>query len=312
MGWRKMARYRVGEIIRHWREQQGLTIEELAGTQLTSVTLWRIESGQSLPSKGNLEYLFQKLGLDPSCITTIYMDGKQADAQQLTDNLDNYLTTNDIASAEQIIHELEHNPHFTQNKFNKQYLLAAKASLSNMKCTDAAKVLDMLSEAFIMTRNNFDENSVENYFLTKVDFTVISLMALQHIKLKDRERGIKIFYQLKKNMDTHYFDKSERGKRYPHIIYNLTKHLGHAKRYEESIPLCDEGKKICIETGFLRLLPNIMTNKAFSLLALGDADACTKMLIEIHGFCGLCNRHEEQAQMISYAKERGINLSGLV
>lgn len=134
------------------------------------------------------------------------------------------------------------------------------------------------------------------------------VMSHQYIRMGEHERAISMLYQLMQNIKERCIDKIEKGRRLPTVIYNLTKALGEVDRREEAIRLCDEGKEVCLETGFLRMLPVLMGNKAFSLLARGKKDECVALLIDIHHTLKLSERYDEIKLLKDYAAERGIIL----
>ena len=143
-----MSKYLVGDAVKHWREQAEMSMEELADGIMDSSSLWKIENGKQMPTKNNIEALFEKLGVNPNNLATIFLDKQLAEMQELADNLDNALVTRNTNVASQIITQLEHNREFNKNKHNKQYLLAAKASLAALGGEEPKKVLDMLYVAF--------------------------------------------------------------------------------------------------------------------------------------------------------------------
>ena len=303
-----MARYIVGDIIRHWREQAGITVEELAGGKIDPTTLWRIEEGHSMPGKDTLEYLFQSLGLDPNSLTTVFLDNKFAETQMLTDKLDRHLTNRNPNEASKLINELEQKKGFMKNKFNVQYILAAKASLATIEGVNPLDVIKMLEEAFVVTRHNYREDKISTYFLSRVDFNVFNMIAINYSEMGEYKKAIFILQQLLENVKTHFADRIERGRRYPCVIYNLSKDLLILERHDEVIKLCEEGKDVCLETDSLRLLPLIMAHKAFSLLALGERDECLRLLNEVHGTLMLRDKYSSVKKIKDYAAERGIIL----
>ena len=301
----------VGKVIKHLRKQAGMTIEDLVDDKMNSSTLSRIENGKTIPQKSTLKSLFEKLGINPNSLATVFVNDKFAEIQKLTDSLDNHLARRNTTEAGRIITELEKHEEFQQkkNKLNYQYLLAAKAANAVNLNEEPEIILAMIDEALIAPRKKFDEDQIAAYFLTKPDFHLLTMLAMQYYKLQQHERAVKILYGLKKNVEDHCIDKIEKGRRYPNIIYNLTKYLClMGQQHEEVIKLCDEGMKVCLETSYLLRLPAILFNKAYSLYELGNKAECEQLLHDIYSTCRLYGHHVEMELTKNYATERGIVL----
>jgi len=151
-------------------------------------------------------------------------------------------------------------------------------------------------------------NSLITIFLA--DFRILIMIAIQYYELGDSERAVTILYGLKKNVEAHCIDKIERGKRYPQVIYNLTKCLNQmGKREDEVIKLCNLGKAVCLETGYLWHLPHISMNEACARYDLEDYETCEKLLRDIVHTLNLYERHHEKNLTKKYAKDKlGIDL----
>jgi len=304
-----MAKYLIGDVVRHWREQSGMSIEELAEGIMNKSNLWKLENGISMPTKKHLEQLFEKLGINPNNLVAIFLDNNLAEVQKLTDALDSSLATGNTTESTRLIAQLESNVEFKKGKFNMQYLLAAKASYAVQTGSQPEKVLEILLSASMASRTSFDENKIATYFLTKTDFTILNMMATQYFKLEDgKNRTINILYGLKKNVEDKCIDKIERGQRYPSIIYNLTKYLGLMGKDENAVSLCNEGIKVCLETNNLRLLPHISYNKVHLLYKINDSVAGEALLREVYYTCCLHQLHELKSYAEKFAHERGVIL----
>jgi len=304
-----MAKYLVGDVVRHWREQSGMSIEELAAGIMNKSNLWKLENGISMPTKKHLEQLFEKLGINPNNLVAIFLDNNLAEVQKLTDALDSSLATGNTTESARLIAQLEDNVEFSKSKFNIQYLLAAKAGYAVRIGKPPEKVLEILMSASMASRTSFDEDKIATYFLTKTDFTILNMMATQYFKLEDgKNRTINILYGLKKNVEDKCIDKIERGQRYPSIIYNLTKYLGLMGKDEDVIPLCDEGIRVCLETSSLRLLPHISYNKVHSLYNMKEQAAGETLLRELYYACCLHQLHELKSYAKQLADKHGVVL----
>jgi len=118
------------------------------------------------------------------------------------------------------------------------------------------------------------------------------------------KKAIDLMAQLKKNFDNRYMDNISKGMHYPMVIYNLTKYLGMAGMYEESIDLCDIGKKVCLDINALRMLPLITLNKACCLYEIGDKESCEKLLRQSYYASEMYERYDTKDIIKNYAKDK--------
>ena len=214
------------------------------------------------------------------------VDNKGAEIQKLLNDLDSCLVRGNIERADTIIAELENNEAFMRDRLNKQYMATAKAAIAASAEKDPAMVICALRDALGAEIKNFSEDEIGDYILTKIDSTIINMIALRYFELEDYERAAAIYFGLKKNVEKNCIDKIEKGQRYPVVIFNLTSCLYAEKRYEEAIELCIIGREACLDTGYLRRLPNIALNQACSLLKLGKRDASEELLRQVYyTFC---------------------------
>jgi len=298
----------IGTIIKHFREQAGISREDLAKGIVDPTTLWRIEEGHTMPSKRKIDIIFQKLNVNPNSLGVNFVSNEGAKLQILMDSLDSGLIRKNAEATDEIIAELEGNKMFMNDKHIKQLVMAAK--VANVLHTGILPTvaIDMLKESMDVTWRSFCEDEIEQYFLTRVDFTIINMMALQYHALKEYERAANILYRLKKYIEDKCIDKIERGKRYPLVIFNLTNTLYKMGQYDDVIKLCDKGKEVCLDTGYLWWMPTIIYNKARSLYSIEKKDECEKLLREAYITSRFYGRDVEADIIKNYAARRNIVL----
>ena len=298
----------LGKTLRFHRKQAGMSREKLAEDICAPSTLWRIEEGHTMPSKRNLNLLFQKLGLNPDSFNTIWISNEEAEIQKLTDALDRHLVSRSVDEATKVITTLENNEKFMKDKLNEKHIFLAKAAnMINMN-EEVPLIFESLIKAIHIAPNKFCEDDIEKYPLTKTDFAALNLMATQYFALGEQERAVRILYGLKRNVENICVDDIERGKRYPTVIFNLTKYLSIMGKHDEVMKLCDEGKAVCLATRYLRLVPDILFNKVYSLFANGDVVEGEKLLRDVYHTLCLFDRHKEAQLAKNYADELGIVL----
>jgi len=175
-----MIKFPMGPMIKAIREELGITMEDLIDISMDKSTLSRIEAGSNAPSQEKLEFILEKLGISLNSSSYLFLTTRMMECQELRDNLDKHLINCDIENAKKAIEELEKNENFKKTRINQQYLLAASASLSSILNENPLDIIEKLNEAMRCTHKNFNEQLIENAFLSKSEFRIILLIASQY------------------------------------------------------------------------------------------------------------------------------------
>jgi transcriptional regulator with XRE-family HTH domain len=304
-----MAKYHMGHVLKHERENAGMTQEELAGEIVDVSMISRYERGVSTPSLKTLEALFERMGADASTIPMYLLSPEAIRIQKITDKLNSYLASRDDEEAGKKIEKLEADEKFMEVGIHRQYLNLMKAQLAINKNESGSEILETLQQAIQISHKNLAIEKIGDSFLSTTDTRILSLMAIQYFDLGDPKKAADILYGLKTNLETRAIDKNERGRRYPHVIITLTNVLLGFGEYEKIIRLCAEGRRVCIETGHLWFLPTLALREAEACVGIEDYDTA-KMCIKnaYHGYW-LQERHHEKNYAKNYAKEKlGVEL----
>ena len=106
--------------------------------------------------------------------------------------------------------------------------------------------------------------------------------------------------------------KEEKGKRYPQVIYHLAMYLGQTAKsdadYRRVSDICDEGRKVCIETGHLWFLPSILMVKADARLCIGDANGCKRLLVQSYHVLEACEMYRNMDIIKDYVVEKKLDI----
>ena len=307
-----MIKYRIGSVLAQLRMERGLSQEQLSAGIMDKSNLHRIEVGQSAPSKANLEAFFQRLGVDPTNLISIFLSDDMAKYQEDIDALDIHMANQNTGESAQIIARLESDTKFMGNKLNAQHVLAAKvANAINMKASQDV-ILQLMLDVLSVRRWKFDEDKIETYLLTRMDSRILGMLAMYYFDDGEHERALNIWYKLKQNVEKHCIDNDEKGRRYPKIIYNLTSHLRKLGRHDEVIDLCRAAKDVCLDTDHLKSYLHLCVNEAASLLERGDRVDGESMLRDAYAMCRLLNQSlkwtDKMEKLKDYAAENGIVL----
>jgi len=274
-----MIEYDVGPLIKRMRKQGGIKQSVLSmSSGVSRTTIYELENGKKVISAETIRILLKSLGYDPNWVLNDVLRKKQDSNQSIIDEMDGYLSKNQIAEADELIKKLEKNKKFLEEKQNEQYLLFAKAMNCSNSGGDFETVLNMLTDAIKISVANFIENNIEQYFFSNQSIRIINFISTLHFENKNYDIAIGIQMSLKQNFDRNIFGETYKGKHYPTIIYNLTKYLIAVENYEDAIELCNIGCDYCIKIDSYDLMFDIAYNKACCFFELGNIEEC-KVLI---------------------------------
>jgi len=299
-----MPNIHVGKMIYQLRKQKGISQEELADGITDRANLSRIESGAIIPTKKVMEALFERLYYDPNNSIISFLDNELSKHQQMMDELESHIKNKRIGEAEALLYELEKDSKYMEVSCQRQFVMSAKTAIAMHNNEDTSVIFTMLHDVIKLTIPTFSEKYIEDYFLTAQEMRIINMMAVNYYHAGHLNNAIKIMYSLKNNFDKNCIDNNYKGKHYPLIIYNLTDYLVKAKRYNEATKICEIGKQLCIDTGFLFYLPLIIMNKVICLYEIGDIESSKKQIYQAYYCCESFSMFEDKEKIKSYAKEK--------
>ena len=299
-----MSKYQIGEAIKRLRVQRGLTQQELAYPNLDRGHLSNIERGKTIPKKETIKMLFEKLGYDPNLTMDFFLDEKEVELQSTMDKIESFLKRRKTQEANTLVVQLEKNNEFMKNPFHKQRLFYFKAGIILYRDKDFSKVKEFLNEAIKITTPKFKEENIPEYLLSKTDIAIINAFAVVYGEENRLDEAINIIYKLKDSFDSRFMDNESKGRYYPMIIENLTRYLRKAKRYDEAIKMCDVGIRFCIDGSHMRLMPRIISSKAYCLYELGNKEECKKLLRQAYYTYEMCEQFSLMENIKNYVRER--------
>jgi hypothetical protein len=264
--------------------------------------------------------LLEKLGYRPSSSIDFYLNDEQSKAVKIQNELNSYLGMQIdkldpvVEKIDALIKELESDEVYMQNPRNKQYVLISKATNLINKQEEPSKLRLILMEAIKLNIVAFDENRIDEYYLTKNDVKILSLLGSVYANegygsgnTALLDKGINVLSGLKRNYELYCLDKDEMGLNYPSFCYNIANYMWEGKKmYKEAIAVCDDGIKVCKETFHFRLLPSLSACKAFSLFYLGEKQEAKTMLTQCyHTMCLYGMQSKADALNVSIEKRFG-------
>lgn len=287
-----MANYTIGDMIFETRMARGYSQEELAFGICSTSSMSRIETGQQVPGKRLFDALMQRLGVSDS-IYSAFISKEEMELYRLTQQLAWRLERLDFEESVRLANELEHKIK-ERDIFEKQYLLFAKAQiLLNEKKNNEEKALELLMSAIHITIPDFEvEKGAKRRLLTFNEITIINGIASIKSTSGEERAGLKLLLELKEYMEEHEIDEEEKAKKYPMIIYNITKCLGSIGLYREVYNLCGEAIVFSVKHNKLSILCFLLTNKACAAAELEKYDEAKELFKQAVTLFQICENRK--------------------
>ena len=257
-----MSVYNIGTFIKYRRSELGLTQEELSEGICSVATLSRIETGAHPPTRAHAQALLQRLGYSASAffLAVGSIDLEMTDLQLKTRMA---YAANNFDAAEEYLCELsEYSEHFSPS--DRQFY-EIMYTIVHMKEFEPAESLNRFESALRLTHPNYSKENLP-HLLTYEEILALNNIAIFSDEVGDRDNAINVLYYLRQHCNSDIFDKTEAMRVLPMILYNLSKYLGLAERYDEAIEICKEGIDIAKKTGKASVLVQTMYNLSYDLL----------------------------------------------
>ncbi|MDF2540644.1 MAG: transcriptional regulator [Herbinix sp.] len=290
-----MSVYKIGDIMRRTREELGITQESLCYGICAVSTLSKIENGAQMPSRNTFEALMQRMGKTGDMYTS-FVSEKEYLNSEMKYKIQLHLSDGKFEEASILLDEFE-KVFDLNDKLNRQFVTHSRAGILFGTSKEYEKIKELFEQAITITIPDFNIKQLYRFYLSSDEISIINSIAVIHDLLDNRRKAIEMLYSLKEYMDEKHVSLVEKAKTYPMILYNLSKWLGRERRYEESIEISDIGQNACIEYGKMRLLPNIIFNKAWCLNKLGQQED-SKPFLRMAYYTFLAMNKEGEANQI--------------
>lgn len=257
-----MSIYQFGLIIRQRREELGYSQEELSDGICSVPTLSRIENGERMPTKEHFEMLLQRLGYSDTT-QDAYVDEQAFLLHELKYKIRQAIILNQTQDAKKLL-ALYTQKADPASRIAQQFILLYQ-TLAEPECYTLAQQLAQLQKAIRLTCPKYDENKFP-FLLSYEEALVLNNIAVCRFEMKDTGTAINLLYSLKRYYENRMVNAEEILRTQPMVLYNLSKFLGCAERYDECIEICVLGIRVARETGRCTYLGRMLYNRAWSLL----------------------------------------------
>ncbi len=266
-----MPIYKFGYIIKQRREELGYTQEELSDGICSVPTLSRIENGERMPTKNHFEMLLQRLGFSESILYN-YVDEHTLFLHEQKFKIRQAIILAHFEEAQKLLENYKKKMD-PESHLERQFVLLNEILASPTSYNVQDRLL-RLEEAIRLTCPNYSEENVPRV-LSYEEILILNNIAGCYHSMQDYQKAIHILSLIKKHYENGMLNREEVLRTQPLILYNLSKCLGLAGRYEECVEICNLGIRIARETGRCSLLEKMLYNKAWSLVkknSPGDMD----------------------------------------
>ena len=297
--------YRVGDYIKSRRKALGVTQEELAKGVCSVITLSRIERGEQAPQSSTLISILQRLGLsyaefmlddssDKLLLHQLKFDIRQAFILGDYEKASSILNIN-----REWISKLEP---LDRQTFERVRILIKiyKTEISD------EEALSRLEAVMRLTCPKYSKDNLPT-FLTYEEILSLNNIALRYANVGDIDTTIKLLYHIKSFYDKRVCDIEEALRTEPMILYNLSKFLGLAGRFDESISVCNQGIKHARDTGRCSHLAKTLYNLAYCLYEKnepGDREASKHYANQAYQLAVILKKEKSAAHYKKFLTEK--------
>ena len=265
----------IGDFIKNVRESLNLTQEVLCYGLCSPPALSKIEKGKSYGNIFLVETLMQRMGKHVNHYVTFFPSLDDFNLLEIRDKIVTLLVLHKYNEAEELLEDYKTlaGKDNLNKAIKKQFEFFVQATVMHGRKQRGEEYLDILHKAINSTIPGFKESKIFNYRLSYIEIVLVHQLAMYHAiqsRSEVKRHGLFIWQSLIKNINSIDFDDDEKARMYENILYSYSKHLGLAKRYEESLEIINEGESIARDFQKLSSLPKFLVNRACNMLYNGQ------------------------------------------
>ena len=260
-----MAFFQYSEWIKKKREDLGLSQEELADGICSVPTLSRIENGRRAPSAEHFQRILERLGY-----SSYYFDNHANDKEFYLHELKHQIlrayVVKDMRRAQKLLKEFEAKSE--DNNFNRQFILLYD-TLFHTAAYSNEEMLERMEQALRLTCPKYSPSFLPRV-LCHEEVTLVNGIANCNALLGRYKEAIRLYQYLKLYFESGSVQSEEVLRTQPMVLYNFSKVLGMAGRYDECIEVCEQGIRIAQETGRVLAMAGTYYNMGWALVKQGN------------------------------------------
>jgi len=273
----------IGAIIKSNREKLGYSQEELSYGICSPGNLSKIEGGTRNPTRATFEALMEKMG-QPSGFYPSFLSAKDKQAYEFQHDFNELYAKGDYDEAEKILDKLNDMPELEMT--NEHFVRLSRVLIKQQKNTPIEEVIKDFEGVIGFIIKDFSIDKIRRSPLTKTEINILNAYAVALHQAGDVDTAIKIYYELIKWIENHVADMESIAIVYTRILYNLSKFIGMSGDDHEAIRLCNEGIRLCIRYNRFNSFGQLLYNKGYGLMNLGEDAEAHKCIRQAYYICG--------------------------
>lgn len=296
-----------GEYIARFRTGAGLSQSELCEGICPRATLNKIESGTLPGTAYQLEALMERLGRYTDYYFDVYSSERVLNERKMRNEVRIKLATRQPEEAENLLNRLK-----TLNDYRKglgkQFVLSVEAAIHAALHSRDDKYLALLTEAWQVTKKGCEIDDAYRHHLTYVEIVLLNQMAAYLCNNGQRDRAIRIFESIRRNLNYNCIDEMERMRTYIMVSNNMTTSLARGGNYAKVLEVVTEIENLCIKFGNLHQAYRLAGNKASALIGLAREDEATPYLALTYYGAELLGYEQRKVATQKYVTDENLDI----
>lgn len=263
----------LGQILRHFRDEAGLSIRVLCKGIVNYSIYAKVERGelQNL-NVFVLEALMQRLGRCINLHLHTFVSPREFIEKQLKRKINVHLILQTYEAAKPLLLEFKETQSYKKYLPCKQFAARAEAALYIAANGHNDESMRLLKNAWEITQEKLDINMIPKIRLTNCEAVIANRIAIQLCATNNKKAGMDLYKALLDNMEHFYVDEALKQYLYLTILYNYSREMALTQGdYQYVLSSAKDGEELCIKYMDFRQIQLFMGNKAVALVALGDA-----------------------------------------
>ena len=257
-----MGVYIIGEVIQRTRKSLGIACKDLCEGICTIETLYRIESGERIPTRANFLALMERMGKSgEKYIPFIHSD--DIDILEKAKELDLLLTSRKYEELAYELSRLKYELRMDDN-INRQFIQRLQALLEyQTKKISVKQKRDRLVEALRLTVPRYQEGLIPNGMFSRNEILLFCNIAVSYAQEKDFGMALRLLRQIEEYFDKTNIDMEERAISETLALSNLVQCLGQNSNINEALEKAEKAINLCVVTRKGGVLSNLLYNFAY-------------------------------------------------
>lgn len=303
LGGRTVDYYQIGPILKEFRIRHNISQEELCFGLCATSTLSRIENGRVLPSRGLLETLFHRMGVQPP-MEQIPMDKDEFRLYQLEIQIINeYANGNyNVSRLLATYNQLRQPEDIFSGQFHRFFSMVYQKYHNQVH---PCFIHDHLVYALRLTLKDFREGcDLTCRYLSRLELLILGIIAVNLHDMGRRLSARRLMEFLKEYYETKIPDQQMKSRNYNAVLFHLSSWSLERGGYQESLALADCGIEFCMKSSSLYLLPQLLYNKGMCLARLERQEDAKHHIRNAVALMEYMGKRSQGAQMMRSARSQ--------